>query len=273
MATKVNNTADPIANRVVVTYPDRNTLHHAAGTRMLLALSDLLAVKDRVDISLNGGRDGIAMLAVIHGNPLENAVDWSRVHLWWGDERFVQVNDADRNAKQARDAWFGSLVERGLLPEENIHEMPADERTREQADSADDATNQAIVDQAAVSYQQEIVDNLGSDGSFDIGIFGVGPDGHCASLFPDRAEVLIDDKNQLAAGVINSPKMPPLRVSLTVPFIHRCRQVWVVTTKAGKTEAINRALSGVSPHTPSSYAYGAERTIWMLDNQTDTSAV
>lgn len=259
--------AEEPTNRIVRVYPNRTALHHVIASRLLVSLMDLLSVQERVDIALTGGTDGIASLAVITGHPLEDQVDWSRVHLWWGDERFVMADDDDRNAKQARDAWFGRLVDRGVLPERNIHEMPADTRPRGEADTADDETNQRLVDQAAADYQQEIIRELGPDAAFDIAIFGVGPDGHFASLFPDRDEVLIDDERTLTAGVINSPKMPPLRVSLTVPFIRRTRDVWMVTTMTGKTDAINRALSGVDPHTPSSYARGVNRTLWMLDDR------
>lgn len=250
-------------NRSVIIYPDRDTLHQAVAARLLLAMSDALAVRPRFDVALTGGSDGIAVLRAMAGHPLAAAVDWSRVHLWWGDERFVPSDDGDRNAGQAREAWFGALVDAGLLPETNVHEMPADDRPR---DAASDAEDDAVLAAAAADYRRELEDQLGPDGAFDVAMFGIGPDGHFASLFPDRDEVRIGDPDAWTVGVSHSPKMPPLRVSLTVPFITRSREVWMVASKEGKAGAVARALSHpCDPHTPSSYAAGVEKTLWLLD--------
>lgn len=258
--------SEPTSRRAVVTFPDRGTLHQAVAARLLLTMAETLAERPRFDVALTGGSDGIAVLQAMVGHPFAAAVAWDRVHLWWGDERFVTPDDPDRNAGQAREAWFGALVADGLLPEANVHEMPADDRPREVADAADDAENDAILARAAADYRRELEGQLGPDGAFDVAMFGIGPDGHFASLFPDRDEVRIDEPGTWTVGVARSPKMPPLRVSLTVPFIRRSREVWMVASKRGKAEAAARALGTTcDPHTPSSYAAGAERTLWYLD--------
>ncbi|KAB8291897.1 6-phosphogluconolactonase [Bifidobacterium avesanii] len=257
------------APRTVVVYPDRVTLHQAVASRLLLALSDRLAVADRADIALTGGRDGNAILAALPAHPLNPIVDWSRVHLWWGDERFVAADDPDRNARQARDAWFGALVASGLIPESHVHEMPADARPAEEVAAATDAENDAILARAATDYQAEIERELGPDGAFDVAMFGIGPDGHFASLFPDHPEVLVDDPAAKVIGVNHSPKLPPLRVSLTVPFIHACRAVWMIASTPGKSDAVAAALVGAAnggdPHVPSSFAAGRDQSLWLLD--------
>lgn len=253
-------------NRAVITFPDRDTMHQAVAARLLLTMSECLARRSRFDVALTGGSDGIAVLRAMAGHPLATAVDWSRVHLWWGDERFVLPDDGDRNAGQAREAWFGALVDAGLLPEANVHEMPADDRPRDAADAASDMENDTVLDAAAADYRRELEDQLGADGAFDVAMFGIGPDGHFASLFPDRDEVRIDDPDAWTVGVSHSPKMPPLRISLTVPFITRSHEVWMIASKEGKAEAVSRALGAArDPHVPSSYAAGAEKTLWFLD--------
>ena len=108
------------------------------------------------------------------------------------------------------------------MPEENIHEMPADTRDAAQIAAATDEENDAVLADAAAAYQKELIEQLGEEPTLDIALFGVGPDAHFASLFPGRPEVLIDDPHVLVAGVRDSPKPPPLRVTLTVPMIARC---------------------------------------------------
>jgi 6-phosphogluconolactonase len=241
---------------------------------LLIEIGDAIASQHRADVALTGGTDGNAVLRHIASNPLNEAVDWSCVHLWWGDERFVPSNNDDRNAKQAREAWFGTLVKHGLLPESHIHEMPADQRNRREISQATDSENADLLDAAALTYQEEITRELGDDPSFDVAMFGVGPDGHFASLFPDYPQVTLDDPAEMVTGVSQSPKMPPLRISLTVPFIRNTRKVWVLASSSRKAEAVREALSSVNnPHVPSSFASGKEETLWLIDQEAAASAL
>ena len=265
----VTGLAEPVADRargLVVTYPNAKSLHQATAARLLLALSDALALQDRADVALTGGRDGTAVLRELTASPLNAVVDWSHVHLWWGDERFVAADSADRNALQAQRAWFGFLVSRGVIAAEHVHQMPADTRTPEQIAAAGDDGNAAALNQAASEYDREILNELGEDPAFDVTLFGLGPDGHFASLFPDRPEVLIRTPDTRVVGVSHSPKEPPLRLSLTVPFIRRSHQVWMIASGSGKASAVTAALAQRdNPHVPSSFAAGAERTLWLVD--------
>jgi len=180
-----------MAERKTIVYPNPEVLAQAVAARTLLTIIDLLAEPDRqrVDIAVTGGTDGIYVLKVMGESPLADAVDWRRVHVWWGDERFVAADDDDRNAKQAREAWFGKLIEDGLMPAGNIHEMPADGRDADEIASASPEQTDAVLAAAAAEYQRELVEQLGSEPALDIAMFGVGPDAHFASLFPDHGEV------------------------------------------------------------------------------------
>ena len=93
-----------MAERKTIVYPNPEVLAQSVAARTLLTIIDLLAEPDRqrVDIAVTGGTDGIYVLKVMGESPLADAVDWRRVHVWWGDERFVAADDDDRNAKQAR---------------------------------------------------------------------------------------------------------------------------------------------------------------------------
>lgn len=256
-----------MAERRTIVYPNPEMLAQAVAARALLTIIDLLAEPERrrVDIAVTGGTDGIYVLKMMGGSPLSDAVDWSRVHVWWGDERFVAADDDDRNAKQAREAWFGKLIEDGLMPSGNIHEMPADGRSADEISTASPEQTDAVLAAAAEEYQQELIEQLGERPTLDIAMFGVGPDAHFASLFPDHGEAEIDDPHVLVVGVRDSPKPPPLRVTLTVPMIARSKHTWVFTSETRKANAVKAAFAQRNnPHAPSSYADG-EELLWLID--------
>lgn len=259
-----------MTQRELIVYPNPQLLAAAVAERVLLTLNDVLCQegRTRADIALTGGTDGITILQAIAASDLLNIVDWSRVHIWWGDERFVHATDADRNALQARRALLNMLIERALLSESQIHEMPADERLDDDIAHASDEDNQRAVDRAAEQYQQTIIQELGPHGSFDIVLFGIGPDGHFASLFPGRSEVSIDNLAQHTVGIINSPKMPPLRVSLTVPYITSCARVWVCASRETKAQAVLQTFSSRNNiQAPASFADATKQVLWLVDKQ------
>lgn len=243
--------------RECMVYASQQGMWQVLALRLLETLADILSKQSRADIALTGGTDGNGMMRVLvdmlhHQRSVIEQVEWSRVHLWWGDERYVDANDPDRNALQVRQEMLDELVAVGLLPEDNIHQMPADLGNGEEG-----------LDAQALAYEQELHAELGDKACLDLAMFGVGPDGHCASLFPNAAELRADG---WVSGVRNSPKLPPLRLTLTVPFIRKSRQVWFCTSTAGKAQAVQRALSGEArADTPSSLIDGVERTLWLVD--------
>src|SRR5690625_7250569 len=112
-------------SRRVVVHPNQDVLAAAAAARVLTTLIDLQSESAPVHWVLTGGTVGIGTLAQMKDSPVASAVDWSNVHIWWGDERFVLAGDGDRDELQARAALLDYLVpERGLL-EDHTHPMPA----------------------------------------------------------------------------------------------------------------------------------------------------
>jgi hypothetical protein len=93
-----------MAERQLVVYRDGDTIAQAGAQRTLLAILDTLSAQpqpERFDLALTGGSDSLKALSYMASNPLTQVIDWSRVHIWWGDERFVAADDEDRNALQA----------------------------------------------------------------------------------------------------------------------------------------------------------------------------
>ena len=278
-----------MATRKLVVYPNKDLMIQAGAQRFVLVLLDLLAERlpdgthrTRVDVALPGG-SAAQPLGLVLSDPLADAIDWSRVHFWWSDERFVPAYDTDRNALEARRLLLDQLVADGKLPESNIHEMAADTRSADdiadvmdQADSDDasvraaaDAANDALLNDAASDYERELVNELGPEPVIDLMILGMGPDGHYASLFPGHDEVKVTDR--LTVGVNHSPKMPPLRVSLTAPLIARSRRTWFFAAGAGKAESLAHVFEQPNnPDYPSSYANGVDEFTWFSTEETVT---
>lgn len=257
-----------MAERRLIVYPDAELMAEATAARTLLTIADTLTEpgRERFDWALTGGTDGNRLLASVKASSLVDAVDWNRVHIWWGDERFVPADDPDRNAGQAREALLDALVAEERLPEANIHEMPADPRPADAIASASTQENTEVLTKAAEEYAALLRAEMGEQPRFDLAQFGMGPDAHYASLFPGLPQILIGDPTVLVAGVQDSPKLPPLRLTLTVPMIAASRRTWVLTTGERKAEAAARALARRNnPEAPISCADGAEELLWLVD--------
>lgn len=231
------------AERELIIYPSPQLMATAIAERLLLNINDLVCTgSNRVDIAVTGGTDGTAILQAVADSDLLTVVDWSKVHVWWGDERFVPRDSAERNALQAREVLFDDLIHRDVMSESQIHEMPADPRTPQEIEAAGDETNTIMLADAATMYQEELQTQLGDNPAMDIAMFGLGPDGHFASLFPGRREALIADPDVLVTGVTHSPKQPPLRLTFTVPMIARSGQTWICASREKKADAVARTF-------------------------------
>lgn len=235
--------------RSVVIYPDQQAVADATGARLGLALSDAIAHRGVAHVVATGGTVGVGLLASLAASPLAGLIDWTSVHVWWGDERFVAAGDPDRNEGQAQEALLSHVP----IPEDNIHRMG----------SADDF---ASAEDAAAAYCHEVAD-AGSP-VWDVALFGMGPDGHVASLFPGHPVFCADDSAE-AVAVNDSPKPPPTRVSLTVSSINRAREVWIVAAGAPKADAVARGLASDAT-LPVAVVAGTERTLWLLDAAAST---
>lgn len=221
----------------VIVLPDAGLAARAAGLRLLLALIDAQSVSAPVHVALTGGSLGTRMLESIVGEEVAGAVDWSQVHLWWGDERFAA--DSERNASQVR-GWIDSVP----IPAENVHEVARPE------DAAD-------AEAAAQAYAREV-----RDVHFAVVVLGVGPDGHVASLFPGRGEVELEGKG--AVAVHDSPKPPPTRVSLTRETLCDADEVWFVAAGEDKAPMVAASvLPGADP-VPAGRVRGTT-TLWLVD--------
>ncbi|MDH2454995.1 6-phosphogluconolactonase [Corynebacterium bovis] len=217
----------------------------------------------RARIVLTGGGAGIAVLrelAVLdHAATAQadsfpvTAVDWSRVDVFFGDERYVPADHPERNDGQADRALFDHVA----VPPENIHRYAAPA-------PGDDPAGDGL-DEAAAAYAT-VVTTHAPDG-FDLHLLGMGPEGHVNSLFPDRAEL---DSTETVVPVRDCPKPPPERVSLTLDAVGRADAVWLLVAGEAKREAAGHALSGDDPTAwPAAGARGRRSTVLYVDAAAD----
>ena len=230
---------------VVVVSANADVLAAAAAARLITALVDAQAEGRIPAIALTGGGTGTAVLAHVNSSPARDAVDWGRVELFWGDERFVPADDPDRNEKQAREALLDHLP----LDPARVHAIASSD-----GEFGDD------VDAAAVAYADIVTARPG----FDVVMLGMGEEGHVASVFPDSPAVR--DTTHTVVAVRDCPKPPPTRISLTLPTIRTAAQVWLMTAGEAKAEAVARAVGGASEvDLPAAGAVGTARTLFLLD--------
>jgi len=237
---------------VIDVVPDSEALVRAAGSRLVNAIQAAVAARGRALIVLTGGGNGIGLLKYL-GTPGQQ-IDWSKVHLFWGDERYVPEDDDERNEKQAREA----LLDHIDIPPSQVHPM-----------AASDGEFGNDLAAAALAYEQLLAANAAPGEpvpNFDVHLLGMGPEGHINSLFPDTPAVL--ETTRMVVAVEDSPKPPPQRITLTLPAIRRSREVWLMVSGAGKADAAAAALGGAQPvSVPAAGAIGLETTLWLLDEE------
>jgi 6-phosphogluconolactonase len=237
----------------VVVHANAELLAQSVAARLVTRLVDVQASRGSASVVLTGGGIGTASLAALASAPARDAIDWSRLDIWWGDERFLPAGHPERNETGARQA----LLDHVPVDPTRVHPMPASD-----GPDGDD------VEAAARRYAAELAaarrpEDHGPVPSFDVLLLGVGPDCHVASLFPGLPAVY--DERPVVA-VHGAPKPPPTRISLTFPAIQAAREVWLLVAGEEKAPAVRLALSGAGHvQVPAAGARGRQRTLWLLD--------
>ncbi|MHC5264437.1 6-phosphogluconolactonase [Streptomyces sp. UC4497] len=236
----------------LVVHRDKELMAQAAAARLITKIVDAQSARGSASVVLTGGRNGNGLLAALKAAPARDAIDWGRLDLWWGDERFLPDGDPERNYTQAKEALLDAVP----LDPTRVHPMPASDGPFE-------------ADAAAEAYASELANAAGPEDhgpvpTFDVLMLGVGPDTHVASLFPELPAVR--ETERTVVGVHGAPKPPPTRTTLTLPAIRAAREVWLLAAGEDKAKAAAIALSGAGEiQAPAAGAYGRSRTLWLLD--------
>jgi 6-phosphogluconolactonase len=209
--------------------------------QLLGALGQAVLARGRAVLGLTAGSIMEQVWAALAS--AESDLDWSKVDVIWGDERFVQEGTSDRNDAPANRDLFDhapfSFARRFSMPASG-------------GEFGED------LDAAALGYSR----TFAQVGPADVMLLGIGPDGHCCSLFPHHPG--LEATGTAVIAVRESPKPPPLRISLSYEGLNASREIWVVAS--GEGAAVGRAQGGADrSEVPSAAAQGTLRTVWFLD--------
>jgi 6-phosphogluconolactonase len=261
--------------------PDPGAVAREAALIVSNALTEAIRERDRADLALTGGSTAGALYGMLTSPEFRDGLDWERVHLWWGDERYVPTDHPDSNAGLAFDnllaigARSGEsgdgasstdvLAERtpGLpIPAANVHPIPVDLAIARGSKGAAWAA-----EEYARQLQRDLPTTADGVPTFDLVLLGVGPDGHILSVFPESRAL------EATGPVVRTVPAPTHvgphfeRITLDPRILEAARQVVVMITGDAKAEILARLL-GSEDEASSLPAARAIRdnAIWLLDS-------
>jgi 6-phosphogluconolactonase len=191
---------------------DPDAVAHHACARIMSHAEESIRERGTFSIVLAGGNTPAAAYELLARQDCE----WSKWHVWFGDERCLPVNDNERNSSLAQR----TLIDKVSIPKDQVHVIPAE----------------LGPDRAAAEYSRMLDDH----GVFDLVLLGMGEDGHTASLFPGKSYPAADK----AVPVHDAPKPPPDRVSLSYSTLSNCRHLVIIVTGANKAAAVRLWRTG-----------------------------
>jgi 6-phosphogluconolactonase len=194
---------------------------HAANI-FVAAAQNAIQKRGRFLVALTGGSSPISIYKLLATPQYKAKIDWKNVFVFWGDERWVPLDDERSNAKMSSDSMLNHVG----IPKSNLFPMYKHGFSPEEY---------------ALKYEKLIKSHTGEHGQFDLILLGMGDDGHTASLFPGES-VLHENNKWVSAYYLESQSM--YRITLTAPFINRAKEIVVITFGESKAHALNEVLYG-----------------------------
>jgi 6-phosphogluconolactonase len=203
-------------------------------------------------VCLSGGSTPRRLYERLATPAIASRFPWRRAHWFWGDERFVPHDHPDSNYRMAYDA----LLARVPIPNGNIHAVPTEGLSPEQAADAYEAILKRFHGADTLSPDRPL---------FDVTLLGIGEDGHTASLFPGQPA--LQENRRWAVAVIGAKSEP--RITLTYPALDSSRDVAFLATGAGKRVAVAGARAG-DGEIPAAMVRPVGRLHWFTDRAAAT---
>jgi 6-phosphogluconolactonase len=233
-----------MAQREIKVLPDAKTLTEEAARRIITAAqAKLTDVQHSFSLVLSGGSTPKALYEMLAAEPYRSQLNWSKVEIYFGDERCVPPDHPDSNYLMAHTAMLSKLP----IPEPNIHRM----------------RGELSPEQAATEYGQLLKAKFQSNGP-DIILLGMGDDGHTASLFPSTA-ALTETRHRCVANFVT--KLNAWRITTTYPFLNSGEHVMILVAGASKATRVSEVLEG--PRDPERLPIQgidpAGQLTWLLD--------
>ncbi len=227
----------------VKVFPESHGLYREAAERLVRAGRKAIEREGRFTLLLAGGSTPRRLYALLAAPEYRERADWSRTHLFWGDERAVPISHPQSNFRMASE----TLLSRLSFPEQNIHRVPAELGAEE----------------AAAQYERELLKFFGGPPRFDLALLGMGADGHTASLFPGSNALREAARWVVAAAAPQGAA----RITLTLPALSAAAEVLFLVTGAAKAPALAAALEGPpDPDLPAALVKPARgEVVWLVD--------
>ena len=211
-------------NREIKVVSDAKAVAAEAAERVASAAERAIAERGKFSIALSGGSTPKALYALLAAEPYRSRIDWSKVHVLFGDERGVPPDHKDSNYKMADEA----LLSKAPIPKGQVYRMKG-----ELGDKAD---------QAAKEYGQMLKRDF-PDG-LDVVLLGMGGDGHTASIFPGTMAVKEKEHRVVGYFAENSSTGKSWRITMTAPYINQAREIMVLMAGADKAARLKEVLEG-----------------------------
>jgi 6-phosphogluconolactonase len=242
---------------IIRVVPSPEAVCETAAEAIIDAMAVAITARGVAHWATTGGSVAPGIYAALRQRPLRDRVDWSRVQVWWGDDRFVRLGDQLCNAGQFE--VFTSGEDAVVLPPANVHIIPSTEAIQRGEGPT----------WAAARYEEELrADGPPPDGDgvpvLDVIVLGMGRDGHIMSVFPGSA---VFDERALVAGVPPPEHIEPhvARVTMHPRLVTAARSVVLATDGPTKADALARALAGDDPRELPVRLAAGPRAIWVLD--------
>ena len=227
---------------------DKQDMAHKVAQRFVDLVTEIHATgggahdDGTVSVVLTGGSSGAAVLEALASKGTE--LDWSRIRIFFGDERNLAVDDPESNEGLARRVLLDQLN----IPEDNIHGYGL-------------AGNDDLTDRAR-DYAAVLADF--APAGFDLHLVGIGDDGHINSLFPHHAGL---DNEATVIAVTDSPKPPAERLSLGIRAVTHSDRIWFLAAGENKSDAVAQVLSTAEPDKscPATLVHGRIETLLFSD--------
>jgi 6-phosphogluconolactonase len=229
-------------------FTDVNELSLRAAEASVSTINQSVQTNGSSSLVLAGGNTP-RLLYHLFSKQFRHQIPWTRVHVFWGDERYVPLDDPQSNYRMARE----TLLDHVSCPAGNVHPMP---------------THLSDPDDAARDYEKTLKTYFSKGWPrFDLVLLGLGDEGHTASLFPGSA-ALEETKRWVVAA--KAPAEPPLRLTLTLPALTQAANVYFLVTGSNKAQALHHVLSGLPD--PKNYPASGVRlargtVIWWVDRE------
>ena len=195
-------------------FPDEDILAQSISSQAVVEILQGLKESSIFHLALTGGSSGKLVSYYLSREFNEDPARFSGLHIWWGDERFVAMSSTERN-----DYVLNGHMHRNSF----IHLHPV--------------LPPEAVEDVEISAKRYNADLAGIE--MDLGIFGVGPDGHIASLFPTLWN---SDEIRSVIAIRNSPKPPPERVTFSMRKINATKRLWLIAAGASKRELVEKIV-------------------------------